>query len=160
MRPPRAPRLTNDYLKGYLLANIDEEKRIGANARWRERIAELNAAGKEVEADCFKAWFRSQYASKIRERKRGAKPEEFDRIGTEFHRWLRDASTTVGLTSDDADFLYKCTEYYQPGDEIGVLWNDPAIGIPWPVSNPLLSAKDEALPTLAVLAEQWKAEKW
>ena len=64
------------------------------------------------------------------------------------------------VLSDDADFLYKCTEYYQPGDEIGVLWNDPAIGIQWPISNPLLSAKDEALPTLAVLAEQWKAEKW
>jgi dTDP-4-dehydrorhamnose 3,5-epimerase len=64
------------------------------------------------------------------------------------------------VLSDDADFLYKCTEYYQPGDEIGVLWNDPAIGIQWPVSNPLLSAKDEALPTLAALAAQWKAEKW
>lgn len=64
------------------------------------------------------------------------------------------------VVSDDADFLYKCTEYYQPGDEIGVLWNDPAIGIQWPISNPLLSAKDEALPTLAALAAQWKAEKW
>ena len=100
-----------DMLKGYLLANIDEGKRIGANARWRERIAELNAAGKEVEADCFKAWFRSQYASKIRERKRGAKPEEFDRIGTEFHRWLRDASTTVGLTSSDAFFRFIDTDF-------------------------------------------------
>lgn len=95
-----------DMLKGYLLANIDERKRIPANARWRERIAELAATGKEVEADCFKAWFRSQYASKIRERKRGAKPEEFDRIGTEFHRWLRDASDQIGLTSSDAYFRF------------------------------------------------------
>jgi hypothetical protein len=91
-----------DMLKGYLLANIDEGKRTAANQRWRERIAELNEAGKEVEPDCFKAWLRSQYASKIRERKRGAKPEEFDRIGTEFHRWLRDASDNIGLkTSED-----------------------------------------------------------
>lgn len=95
-----------DMLKGYLLANIDESKRISANNRWRDRIGELNAAGKEVEADCFKAWLRSQYASKIRERKRGAKPEEFDRIGTEFHRWLRDASATIGLTSSDAYFQF------------------------------------------------------
>lgn len=95
-----------DMLKGYLLANIDESKRIPANARWRDRIAELNAAGKEVEADCFKAWLRSQYASKIRERRRGAKPEEFDRIGTEFHRWLRDASGIIGLTSNDAFFRF------------------------------------------------------
>ncbi|HSC74694.1 MAG TPA: dTDP-4-dehydrorhamnose 3,5-epimerase [Pseudomonadales bacterium] len=64
------------------------------------------------------------------------------------------------VVSDDADFLYKCTEYYQPGDEIGVLWNDPAIGIDWPVSNPQLSAKDVALPALNELAAQWKAEKW
>src|SRR6478609_4785797 len=64
------------------------------------------------------------------------------------------------VLSDDADFLYKCTEYYQPGDEIGVLWNDPAIGIQWPVSEPLLSDKDRSLPTLAALAAQWKAEKW
>ncbi|HQQ73785.1 MAG TPA: dTDP-4-dehydrorhamnose 3,5-epimerase [Pseudomonadales bacterium] len=64
------------------------------------------------------------------------------------------------VVSDHADFLYKCTEYYQPGDEIGVLWNDPAIGIQWPVSEPLLSDKDRALPTLAALSAQWKAEKW
>jgi dTDP-4-dehydrorhamnose 3,5-epimerase len=64
------------------------------------------------------------------------------------------------VLSDDADFLYKCTEYYRPGDEIGVLWNDSAISIEWPVVNPLLSAKDEALPTLSALAKQWKEEKW
>lgn len=95
-----------DMLKGYLLANIDEKKRISANQRWRDRILELNEAGKEVEADCFKAWLRSQYATKIRERKKGAKPEDFDRIGTEFHRWLRDASASVGLKNSDDFFRF------------------------------------------------------
>jgi uncharacterized protein with ParB-like and HNH nuclease domain len=90
-----------DMLKGYLLANIDEGKRTPANNRWRDRIRDLNDAGKEVEADCFKAWFRSQHATKIRERKKGAKPEDFDRIGTEFHRWLRDAADAVGLKNSD-----------------------------------------------------------
>ena len=52
---------------------------------------------RKIEADCFKTWLRSQYATKIRERKKGAKPEDFDRIGTEFHRWLRDASEDIGL---------------------------------------------------------------
>lgn len=93
-----------DMLKGYLLANIDDDsKRTVANNLWRERIRELNEAGKEVEPDCFKAWLRSQYATKIRERKRNAKAEDFDRIGTEFHRWLRDASDSVGL-KHSADF--------------------------------------------------------
>jgi hypothetical protein len=91
-----------DMLKGYLLANIEDvAKRNAANARWRDRIRELNDAGKEVEPDCFKAWLRSQYATKIRERKKGARPEDFDRIGTEFHRWLRDASESIGLTLSD-----------------------------------------------------------
>jgi uncharacterized protein with ParB-like and HNH nuclease domain len=90
-----------DMLKGYLLANIDENKRTAANTRWRDRIRELNDAGKEVEFDCFKAWLRSQHATKIRERKKNAKPEDFDRIGTEFHRWLRDAAETVGLKQSD-----------------------------------------------------------
>lgn len=90
-----------DMLKGYLLANIDEHKRTLANNLWRARIRDLTDAGKELESDCFKAWFRSQYATKIRERKRGAKAEDFDRIGTEFHRWLRDASPIIGLTQQD-----------------------------------------------------------
>lgn len=95
-----------DMLKGYLLANITANKRIAANNRWRDRIADLNSAGKEVEPDFFKAWLRSQYATKIRERKRGAKPEDFDRIGTEFHRWLRDASEHIGLSSEDDFFRF------------------------------------------------------
>lgn len=94
-----------DMLKGYLLANIDENKRTSANVRWRDRIRELNDAGKEVESDCFKGWLRSQHATKIRERKKGAKPEDFDRIGTEFHRWLRNVADTVGLKQSD-DFYH------------------------------------------------------
>ena len=103
-----------DMLKGYLLAKIDEAKRTDANARWRDRVRKLNEAGKEVEADCFKAWFRSQYAVKIRERKKGAGPEDFDRIGTEFHRWLRDATDTVCLrkSGDFYRFIYRDFEFY------------------------------------------------
>lgn len=103
-----------DMLKGYLLANIDEGKRTEVNDRWRKRSIELNEAGKEVEADCFKAWLRSQYAKKIRERKRGAKPEEFDRIGTEFHRWLRDSRKEVGLESEEEffNFINRDFEFY------------------------------------------------
>ncbi|MEA3211694.1 MAG: hypothetical protein QOE70_4751 [Chthoniobacter sp.] len=92
-----------DMLKGFLLANItDAAKRNADNALWKERILKLTAWGKEIDADCFKAWLRSQYATKIRERKKGAHAEDFDLIGTEFHRWLRDAQQAIGLkTSDD-----------------------------------------------------------
>ncbi len=103
-----------DMLKGYLLANIDEAKRTAANIRWRNRIRELNDAGKEVEPDCFKAWLRSQHATKIRERKKGAKPEDFDRIGTEFHRWLRNAAAAVGLkqSEDFYRFIDRDLDFY------------------------------------------------
>ena len=51
-------------------------------------------------------------------------------------------------TSYSAQVEYKCTEYYDPTDEIVILWNDPEIGIPWPVQEPVLSDKDNNAPTL------------
>ncbi len=47
------------------------------------------------------------------------------------------------VTSDTALFAYKCTAYYSPATEGSVRWNDPEIGIDWPVDSPLLAAKDE-----------------
>jgi dTDP-4-dehydrorhamnose 3,5-epimerase len=48
------------------------------------------------------------------------------------------------VLSETADFEYKCTDYYDPNDEGCILWNDPDLGIPWPVANPVLSTKDES----------------
>lgn len=48
------------------------------------------------------------------------------------------------VTSDTALFSYKCTDFYNPSGEQSLLWNDPDIGIPWPVDAPQLSGKDEA----------------
>ena len=45
--------------------------------------------------------------------------------------------------------LYKCTDVYQPRSEGSVLWNDPDLGISWPLANPVLSDKDRAAPCLA-----------
>jgi len=47
---------------------------------------------------------------------------------------------------DGTDFLYKCTDYYEPANEHSLLWNDPALGIDWPLDGiaPQLSAKDQA----------------
>ena len=53
------------------------------------------------------------------------------------------------VLSDAAQIEYKCTDFYRPGDEFAVAWNDPEIGIPWPVSEPLLSERDRNAPLLA-----------
>jgi dTDP-4-dehydrorhamnose 3,5-epimerase len=46
------------------------------------------------------------------------------------------------VLSDTAMFHYKCTEFYSPKDELTLLWNDPALGIEWPVKDPVVSEKD------------------
>ncbi|TLS69850.1 dTDP-4-dehydrorhamnose 3,5-epimerase [Photobacterium damselae] len=49
------------------------------------------------------------------------------------------------VTSDEAEFVYKCTDYYNPSAEHSILWNDPEIGIEWPLTGePTLSLKDKA----------------
>ena len=55
------------------------------------------------------------------------------------------------VTSDTAEVVYKCTAMYAPEQEGSVLWNDPAIGINWPIDEPLLSAKDKVGTLLADL---------
>jgi len=52
------------------------------------------------------------------------------------------------VLSDTVDFMYKCDDYYAPGDECGVIWNDPDIGIEWPeMDNLIISDKDAILPS-------------
>ena len=56
------------------------------------------------------------------------------------------------VLSEEAEFVYKCTDYYAPGDEYGIRWDDPELGIDWPAEAlpPLLSEKDMAAPALKV----------
>ncbi len=53
------------------------------------------------------------------------------------------------VVSETALFAYKCTDVYAPAHEVGVAWNDPALAIPWPVAEPVVSDKDRANPPLA-----------
>jgi len=56
------------------------------------------------------------------------------------------------VVSETAEFLYKCTDYYHPEDERGVLATDPELGIDWQVSEPVMSAKDRDYRPLAAVA--------
>jgi dTDP-4-dehydrorhamnose 3,5-epimerase len=48
------------------------------------------------------------------------------------------------VLSEFAEVEYKCTDFYDPGDELHIAWNDPDFGVQWPTTNPLLSEKDRA----------------
>lgn len=57
------------------------------------------------------------------------------------------------VTSERAEVVYKCTEVWRQKFDRSIRWDDPAIGIEWPISTPTLSAKDAAAPTLAEASE-------
>lgn len=57
------------------------------------------------------------------------------------------------VLSETADFLYKCTDFYAPGDEYGLRWDDPRLAIRWPITTPLLSDKDRQYPTLETIQQ-------
>jgi len=57
--------------------------------------------------------------------------------------------------SDSVQFLYKCSDFYDPGSEHGIIWNDPGLAIAWGVANPLVSEKDAKFPTLAAIPREF-----
>ena len=79
-----------EMLKGYLLTNSPEIRRQGLNKTWKDLISELKSIGPGEDAEAIKAWLRSQHAQDTRKRKKDADPLDFERIGTEFHRWVSD----------------------------------------------------------------------
>jgi len=58
------------------------------------------------------------------------------------------------VLSESAYIAYKCSEYYMPDDESGILWSDPSLGIDWPVKDPIISDKDSQLSCLSELSPE------
>jgi dTDP-4-dehydrorhamnose 3,5-epimerase len=58
------------------------------------------------------------------------------------------------VTSDVAAIEYKCSDSYDPSGELCIVWNDPVLGIPWPMTDPILSSKDAGAPTLEEVTER------
>jgi dTDP-4-dehydrorhamnose 3,5-epimerase len=57
--------------------------------------------------------------------------------------------------TETVQFLYKCSDYYAPSDEYGILWNDPALAIDWGALSPALSQRDAQNPRLADVQQQF-----
>ncbi len=72
-------------------------------------------------------------------------------LSAENHRQLfipRGCAHGFQTLTNDVIFQYKVDNYYSKQDEVGILWNDPEIGVDWPLDNPVLSDKDKVNPVL------------
>jgi uncharacterized protein with ParB-like and HNH nuclease domain len=80
-----------EMLKGFILSKFnDRSKRHRANEFWKKSMQELHEFDKDEDLRFFQAWLRGQYAESIRPGKAGSKNEDFEKIGTRFHSWVRD----------------------------------------------------------------------
>ena len=99
-------------LRGYLLSNIDDAARRNVTSEtWREQVQKLQNIDKEDSTDAIKAWLRCQHAKSI---------QDFDRIGSEFHRWVGERNEDLDLTDTDSfatfierDFAFYSDQYYR-----------------------------------------------
>jgi len=104
-----------EMLKGYLLTNMEsDELKAQANELWKKRLLELMEIHKDEEADFFKAWLRAKYANSVRARRKGSTNQDFEKIGTEFHRWVREQKRQIGLnlSSEYWDFVNSLFDKY------------------------------------------------
>jgi uncharacterized protein with ParB-like and HNH nuclease domain len=105
-----------DMLKAYLLAPVeDADLRRRANEAWKKQVLGLiswsGTHEPERDANCIKAWLRSQYADTIRDRKAGATDKDWELIGTVFHRWVRDNRARLGLGEQAGNIALMTTEF-------------------------------------------------
>lgn len=97
-----------DMLKGFLLSNIRQDKeKEKVNQLWKKRILDLVELGRDLdvkneEIEACKSWLRAKHADTIRERKRGSVNQDFEQIGTAFHRWVRDHTEDLQLNDSEA----------------------------------------------------------
>ncbi len=92
-----------EMLKGYILANIrQEEDQRRVNTVWKQHVQALKELGPEEEIDFFKNWLRARYAETFQSKARGERSRDYERIGSEFHRWVRDQRDALGLRDSES----------------------------------------------------------
>ncbi|HAS3130124.1 DUF262 domain-containing protein [Vibrio parahaemolyticus] len=87
-----------EMLKGFLLSKYrDDNKRKQSNDFWKQTIIDLKVFDKEEDQRFIQAWLRAKYAESIRQSKAGSLNEDFEKIGTRFHNWVRDNLSRMNL---------------------------------------------------------------
>jgi len=98
---------STEILKGYLLSKLDsDDKKIELNELWKKRITELREISKEEDLEFFKSWLRAKYAKTIRPGKKGSANEDFEKIASQFHSWVRDNKKEIGLKDTNSYFNF------------------------------------------------------
>ena len=113
----RGLRLTApEMLRGYLLSRIEAPAdRSAASDVWKQRVTDLAEIGKEEDVDAIQAWLRGRHAETASRYVSGVEPGDYERIGNEFHRWVRDVEEEhldLSAPSDFADFIRTDFDFY------------------------------------------------
>jgi uncharacterized protein with ParB-like and HNH nuclease domain len=96
-----------EMLKGYLLTHLKEPEKIEElNYIWKEKISNLHRYSTQEDLEFIRAWLRSQYADSIRSGSRGAENEDFEKIGTRFHTWVKDNHKKIGLSNSNSYYHF------------------------------------------------------
>ncbi len=100
---------STEMLKGYLLSEIKSDTvREKMNGIWKDNVLSLKKDDEKGDEAFIKAWLRAHYAETIRDTKAGAVNKDFDLIGGEFHKWVRDEREKLGLnTSEDFELFIR-----------------------------------------------------
>ncbi|MDG6998874.1 MAG: DUF262 domain-containing protein [Nitrososphaerota archaeon] len=105
-----------EMLKGYLLSNVGPpDQKLELNDLWKARVFELDERiGEDEDQEFFRAWLRAKYAQTIRPGKAGAENEDFEKIATRFHQWVRDNKENLGLktSTDFYNFIRKNFDFF------------------------------------------------
>lgn len=96
-----------EMLKSFILSNVRDSDRVTElNELWKKLIAKLHKYSQIEDLEFIKAWLRSAYAESIRSSTRGAENEDFEKIGTRFHTWVRDNLKRIGLKDSDSFYYF------------------------------------------------------
>lgn len=121
------PLTYTEMLKGYLLVKIQEEHKINElNQAWKQEIYGLNELRVREDLNFFKAFLRAKYAETIRQGRKGAANEDFEKIGTSFHRWVMHNEKRIGLNTRNQSliFLEKTLPFYMK-------WYKKTVNVSW-----------------------------
>lgn len=111
-----------EMLKGFILSKISNTVlRTSVNDLWKKQIQKLNNdIGKDEDLRFFQSWLRGKYADTIRQGKVGSTNEDFEKIGTRFHTWVKDSQKKIGISSSkkfydfvNVDFKFYSDLYYK-----------------------------------------------